>query len=334
MRQPTSRLAAALAALMLLGACAGEPSEQPGPVPSSPPAQGTQAGTPVLDDDFPDPDVLEVDGAYFAYATNANAQNVRVARSEDLRDWELTDRDALPQLPGWVVKGKTWAPEVTRSGDRYVMYFTATNFEPALQCIGVATATAPDGPFEVAGKRMLVCPERLGGAIDASTFTDDDGTRYLLWKNDGNCCGRDTWLWIAPLSRDGLRLAAPGRRLVKQSLPWEGPLVEAPTLWKHDDTYVLLYSANDYGGENYAIGYATADSVTGPYTKNDEPLLSTESSGGTFIGPGGQDVVTGPDGTDWLVFHDWDEAITYRAMNAVPLRWEGGTPVPVLEGSP
>ncbi len=323
---------------LLLGACAGDSDEEPPPdaQASSPVASASahsgSTGQPVLDDDFPDPDVLDAADTYYAYGTNANALNVRVAQSTDLVTWTLAESDALPQLPPWVIKGKTWAPEVARFGPhRYVMYFTATNFQPALQCIGVATAKSPEGPFRVVGKRMLVCPGKLGGAIDAATFTDDDGKRYLLWKNDGNCCGKDTWIFLAPLSRDGLRLAGPRRRLIKQTLAWEGALVEAPTLWKHDGTYVLMYSANDYSGERYAIGYATAPSIEGPYTKSESPLLSTESSNGRFIGPGGQDVVTGPDGKDWLVFHDWDEAISYRGMNAVPLEWKDGKPVPVLE---
>ncbi len=326
--------------VLLLGACAEDRrTDDQQVVPSPSTASATSAahsaatGEPVLDEEFPDPDVLKVNDNYYAYATNANALNVRAARSSDLLTWQLAETDVLPMLPSWVIKGKTWAPEVTELGPgRYVMYFTATNFKPAVQCIGVASGTTPEGPFRVVGNKMLVCPPSLGGAIDASTFTDDDGKRYLLWKNDGNCCGKDTWLFLAPLSEDGLRLTGTPRQLLKQTLAWEGPLVEAPTLWKHDGTYVLLYSANTYAGEHYAIGYATASSITGPYEKNSEPLLSTESSNRKFIGPGGQDIIKGPDGKDWLLFHDWDEAITYRAMNAVPLEWKDGKPVPVVDG--
>jgi beta-xylosidase len=212
------------------------------------------------------------------------------------------------------------------------MYPTTTNFDPTFQCIAVATADSPEGPFEVVGEEMLICPAEEGGAIDASTFTDDDGTPYLLWKNDGNCCGFDTWLYLAPLSADGLALAGEPTRLVKQDQEWEGNLVEAPTLVKRDGTYVLLYSANDYGGDRYAIGYATADAITGPYTKGEEPLFTTEASDGVYIGPGGQDVVVGPDGQDLLAFHSWYGGITYRAMNTLELQWEDGRPIVAADG--
>jgi beta-xylosidase len=207
------------------------------------------------------------------------------------------------------------------------MYFVAANLDPGLQCISVATSASPTGPFTAVGTAALVCPPDEGGAIDPATFTDADGTRYLVWKNDGNCCGLDTWLQIAPLAADGLTTTGPSTKLIKQTQAWEGNLVEAPTLVKHGKNYVLLYSANDYSGSKYAIGYATATSLLGPYTKHDEPLLSTESSGGRFTGPGGQDVVTAPDGSTALVFHSWSAGDAYRGMNVLPLVWKNDEPV-------
>ncbi len=333
-RGRTSRTAAALAAATLalsLAGCgdagpaagAGATSGAASVAPSTP-----EAPVPVLDEDFPDPDVLRVGDTYYAYATQRPGpnRNLQMARSTDLRTWELVDQDPLPRLPDWATTGRTWAPDVSAVGDGFVMYFTARSVDPDLQCIGVATASAPTGPFTPVGKGPLICPEAEGGAIDAATYVEPDGKRYLLWKNDGNCCGKDTWLQLQPLSADGLTKQGASRKLVKQDQPWEGNLVEAPTLVRRDNQYTLLYSANDYGGEKYATGYATAARIEGPYTKADQPLLSTE--GTDVIGPGGQDVVPGPDGKTYLVFHGWDPAITKRAMYLEELGWKGPVPVP------
>lgn len=298
--------------------------------PLWPERSGIHAANPVIDDDFPDPDLLEVDGTWYAYATNGNLDNVRVASSTDLVEWTPLD-DAMPQMPSWVVPGNTWAPEVTAVGDGYVLYFTARNYDPSVQCIGVATADSPEGPFTAVGDQMLICPQEEGGAIDASTFLDTDGTLYLLWKNDGNCCGLDTWLYAAPLTADGLALAGEPTRLVKQDQAWEAQLVEAPTLVLRDGVYTLFYSANSYGGWAYAVGYATAPAPLGPFTKADAPLLTTQSyPDAAYYGPGGQDVVAGPDG-DVIVFHSWDSATTYRAMNVLPLQFADGRPVLVTD---
>jgi beta-xylosidase len=275
--------------------------------------------------------VLQADGRYWLYATNGNGRNVQAAVSDDLREWELLADDPLPKLPNWVIPGKTWAPEVTEiTAGQYVMYFTATNFDPAVQCIGVATATSPEGPFTAVGDGMLVCPSEEGGAIDASTFVDADGTPYLLWKNDGNCCGFDTWISAAPLSADGLTLAGEPVRLVMQTLEWEGDLIEAPTMVLEDGVYHLWYSANDYGSDAYTVGHATAPALQGPWTKDEEPFLATDDLGGELHGPGGQDVVRTDDG-DVFVFHAWDDAFLGRRVHTAPMTWEAGTPSLVLD---
>ncbi len=92
---------------------------------------------------------------------------------------------------------------------------------------------------------------------------------------------------------------------------------------RHGSTYMLLYSANDYGGEQYATGYATASKVTGPYVKADEPLLTMVGTG--VAGPGGQDVVVAGDCTT-IVFHGWDAAFVSRGMYTESLQWRGGRP--------
>jgi arabinan endo-1,5-alpha-L-arabinosidase len=292
------------------------------------------AGTPLpfaLDADFPDPDVLRTGDGYVAYATNGSGFNVQVATSSDLEEWTPVAADALPLLPDWSLPGRTWAPDVSEpQPGSFVMYFTVANAAPQLQCIGVATATSPEGPFTPAGSGPIVCPPDEGGAIDPATFTDADGTRYLLWKNDGNCCGLDTWLQMAELSPDGTTLAGETTRLLQQDREWEGDLIEAPTLVERDGSYTLFYSANAYGGEDYATGYATAEELRGPYTKAETPLLSTERSDGRYLGPGGQDVVEGPDGGDAILFHSWDDLFIQRGVNVATLEWDDGVPEVVL----
>lgn len=306
------QLAGALAVAVLAAGC------------TSPPVATIDTDVAVgfaLDRDFADPDVLEAGDLYYAYATQSADYNVQVATSTDLLEWQYLTTDALPELPAWAQWGDTWAPEVAATDDGYVMYFTTTSREAEAQCIGVATATDPEGPFSAVGDSPLVCPTDEGGAIDAASFVDDDGSRYLLWKNDGNCCGLDTWISIAPLTPDGITLAGEPTRLIQQDQGWEGRLVEAPTLVKHDNRYVLFYSANDYYGLDYAIGYATASAVLGPYEKATDPLLTTDSSDFAYYGPGGQDVVG-----DLIVFHSWNEDHTYRGLNVAPITWVSGVP--------
>ena len=301
MKRTRSRaLGLAVAVCTLLAGCGGSSSSSASS-PSSSSQQGQAAASPspsapeaVLDENFPDPDVLQVGDTWYAYATQKASpnSNLQEATSKDLKTWQLLDTDPLPRLPSWATTGRTWAPDVSKVGNGYVMYFTAHSVDPDVQCIGVARATSPTGPFTSVGSKPLVCPAAQGGAIDPASFVDADGTRYIVWKNDGNCCGKDTWLQLQKTSPDGLELAGAPVKLIKQDQAWEGELVEAPTLVRHGSQYTLLYSANSYAADKYVTGYATANKLTGPYTKNPQPLLSTSNTG--IIGPGGQDVVHGP----------------------------------------
>lgn len=270
----------------------------------------------MIDDDFPDPFILHAGDGYYAYATTDGAQNLQLARSTNLVDWEALD-DPLPTLPSWS-SGDTWAPEVLETSAGFVLYYTA--HDGALkrtdgngsQCITLAVASSPEGPFVDDSTEPLVCQQELGGSIDATPFRDGDGSLYLIWKNDGNCCGMRTRFYIQPMSEDGLALTGtPADLGVVNDEPWEGALIEAPTLVFDDGTYYLFFSANGYDTEFYAVGYATSKTVLGPYVDAPEnPILASawdRPVTSRARGPGHQSVIASDDGGLWMAYHAWDE---------------------------
>lgn len=282
---------------------------------------------PVFNKDFPDPDVMRAeDGTYYAFATIAMGHNIQAASSKDLINWAYLD-DALPAVPPWALKGDTWAPDVTPApdGNGYLMYFVAHS-RKGHQCIGVAQAESPAGPYASDAEAPLICQASEGGSIDPASFRDVDGKDYLLWKNDGNSLGLPTWLYIQELSQDGLNLVGDPVKLITTSLPWEGELVEAPTLFYKDNRYFLFYSASAYYDERYAVGVALSDQLLGPYEKQKEPFLSSGMADSGWVGPGGQDVIIGPDGETYLAFHGWDQFKIRRAMYMEKLYWVSNLP--------
>jgi len=282
---------------------------------------------PIINNNFPDPGAVYANGNYYAFATNGNGRNVQATRSTDLIHW-TTLPDALPILPSWAQIGRTWAPDVavTATG-QYRLYYTAWSRTTDRQAIGVATASGPAGPFTPVGSAPLVAQFDRGGSIDPSVFTDSTGTQYLLWKNDGNAIGQDTYLYIQRLSADGLSLVGTPAPLIHQDQAWEGSVVEAPVLWQHNGRYYLFYSANNFANGSYAIGYAVSNSLLGPYVK---PALPLATSSPAVTGPGGEEVVVGPDGNTWMLWHSWENGTAYRSLSADLLEWEGD--VPVLRG--
>jgi hypothetical protein len=220
----------------------------------------------------------------------------------------VTVADALPELPGWASPGRTWAPAVARAGGGWVLAFTAHHAASGRQCIGVATAGRVGGPYAPL-PQPLACDLAEGGSIDPSFVRSDRGLR-LLWKVDGNCCGRPTPLRSAALTPDGTALAGPVTTLAGADQPWERGLVEAPTMAWVSGRWLLLYSAARWDTAAYAVGAAWCDAPAGPCRKVAGPILR---SGGELGGPGGLEVVAGAvstDGSHLVAFHAWPGAAT------------------------
>ena len=279
---PTARTLA-LAGVLLAG-CGGGSQTPSGDTVTTPAPHAAPAATnPVWPSNFPDPQILPDGRGWVAIATNGNGMNVQTILSDDLATW-TQGSDALPQVASWThARQGVGARGAPLRRPKWVMYYTTMAPDPAIQCIGLAVADDPEGPYRDTSSKPLVCEQDQGGSIDASPFVAKDGTAYLYWKNDGNAVGVDTWISVQRLSADGLRLEGQPKRLLRQDLPWEGQLVEAPFVWERDGVFHLFYSANDYGSDKYAVGHATATSPTGPFTKDPDPVLTSTD---VAAGPG------------------------------------------------
>ncbi len=76
-------------------------------------------------------------------------------------------------------------------------------------------------------------------------------------------------------------------------------------------TYYMMYSANFFGGQNYAVGYATATHPLGPYRKadNNPVLQKNTAAGGDVTGTGHNSITWSPDGKEmFCVYHGRTQA--------------------------
>lgn len=268
-------------------------------------AARSMAGGPALVSSAPDPMLLHAEGSWHLYATGSRGSLLQVWRSTDLVSWERLAAP-LTTLPAWSSKQAqwTWAPDVSHLPDgTYAMYYTTREAATKAQCISVAIATEPSGPFLDASTEPLVCQHALGGSIDPSVFVDADGTHVLLWKSDGNCCAQRTYLWSQRLAADGRSLTGAPVSLLGDDRAWEAGIVEAPSMRIIDGAYHLLYSANRWDTDKYGIGQAVCESVSGPCRKQpgDQPSIVAQ---GAAVAAGGAEFVD-IDGSVWIVHHNW-----------------------------
>ncbi|KAL4864882.1 hypothetical protein BDV12DRAFT_200696 [Aspergillus spectabilis] len=296
---------------------------------------GTSLAEPVrvLDRDFPDPSIIQTDDGWYSFATTSGGRNVQVAHSSDFNTWEfLDDHDALPgPFPNWVAdEPMVWAPDVFQRDDgRYIMYYSAIPRENTRRhCLGVATASAIEGPYSPVD-HPFACPLEQGGAIDAAGFRDDDGTFYVAYKVDGSALNTDgnyhpTPLVLQEVEADGHTPVGEPVTLLDRD-DSDGPLIEAPSIVKADGTYYLFFSSHMFDSPDYDSKFATAPSVAGPYTRGGRVLAPGDPSNvGPLSGPGGADI--SDDGTK-LLFHanfNNEDPSQGRGLYATGVSLQGG----------
>ena len=219
----------------------------------------------IIEDRLPiaDPYVLFYKDKYYAYGTRTNGFEVYI--SDDLEHWRRGDRLALSPQDSWGTKWY-WAPEVyyIETEKKFYMFYTVDEH------ICVATSDSPEGPFVQDEKKPL----REEKGIDASLFMDDDGKAYLYFVRftGGNV------IWGVEMNSDLKSVKEETlRECIKADASWElqqAKVAEGPSLLKRNGVYYLIYSANHFRSQDYAVGYATATSPLGPWRKYDgNPIL-------------------------------------------------------------
>jgi len=227
-----------------------------------------------------DPTVLFHDDKYYLYPTGDN-HGYDVYVSKDLVNWQKGARVFHSVEPG------VWAPDVfyNEMDGQFYLYYTVNGR------IGVAIADRPDGVFKDQGTL-------IDNGIDAHMFVDEDG-KYYLYYVEYPGFRIHVQPMDSPLQKKGDPI-----RLIQATAAWEkkqAALTEAPWMLKHRGVYYLLYSASGADTQDYAIGYATAKSPAGPFTKyGGNPIIK---KGDGIFGPGHCSITKSRDGQLWMVYH-------------------------------
>lgn len=265
-----------------------------------------------------DPYILLHDGVYYAYGTNPD-NRIGVYTSRNLRTWK-TAYEALSADSMWG-EHLFWAPEVyyIKERKRFLMYYTSD----ARIC--AAWSASPLGPFVQEEKKTML-GER---SVDNTLFVDDDGQAYVFYNafDDGmTICGaelEDDLVTIRPQTI---------RHCLRTSQKWEEvwPRVnEGAFVIKHEGIYYMIYSGNSHFSQYYGIGFATASSPLGPWTKYDKnPVLQRPAN---LLGTGHSTLFRDKRDRLKIVFHAHhdDKSVHPRAMYTADVSF-GDEPVPVI----
>lgn len=240
--------------------------------------------------------------------------------------------------------GAYWAPEVYEHKGRFYIFYSAQWKEnPGKELenfrIGVAVSDRPTGPFTDLSNKPVFDPGYP--VIDANILFDENGKIYLYYSR---CCYKhpvesevadwarkkgwfdvieESWVYGVELKPDfsgvigePVLLLRPPVKMDDKQAEWESRSVtskeinrrwtEGSVAFKKGDTYYMMYSANYFGGRNYAVGYATSKSPLGPFTKaaNNPVLQKNVENGGIVTGTGHNSITYSPDGKEmFCVYH-------------------------------
>jgi GH43 family beta-xylosidase len=299
-----------------------------------------------IDVKFGDPFVLLTsDGKYFMYGTDETGKidGFSVYSSDDLIDWKPEGQVYKGNTgSSWTLRS-FWAPEVYERNGKFYMFFSADwKYNPTHEKenfrIGIAVSDKPTGPFHDLSAKPLFDPGYP--VIDANILTYN-GKTYLYYSR---CCYKnpvkseiadwarkinlfqeieESWIYGIEITSDftsvigkPVLLLQPPKTMNDKQSEWESRSVtcgevnrrwnEGPYAFAQNNSIYLMYSANFFGGKNYAVGYATSSHPLGPFLKapNNPVLQRNTDRGGIVTGTGHNSVTYSKDGKNmYCVYH-------------------------------
>lgn len=263
---------------------------------------------PVIDSDFPDPEVIRVGDVYYMVSTTMYFMpGADILRSWDLAHWELLGHvyDQLEANDGHTLQNGRhiygqgmWAPSMSYHQGRFYLTFSCNDTQQSVLFI----AENPAGPWE----RV-----RMGGFFyDSSLFFDDDGRVYIV---HGNSTLRLTELDPATWSplEGGLD------RILVVDKPGIPLGYEGSHLYRRSGRY-YLFTCHMPGGESGLKTEACfiADSLTDEFRGRD--IIDDDMQYHRHLGVAQGGMVDDPQG-NWYLFMFQDRGALGRAPVMMPM---------------
>ncbi|HEX9512192.1 MAG TPA: glycoside hydrolase family 43 protein [Puia sp.] len=265
---------------------------------STKPVPAGYSGNPLFPGWYADPEAAVFGKEYWIYPTYSAPYGQQIFfdafSSTDLVHWTKHPHILDTQRVQWAQRAM-WAPAIVEKEQQYYFFFSANDMHAGeKRGIGVAVSAQPGGPFrDYLGKPLIDTIVHGAQPIDQFVFRDQDGQYYILYGGWGHCNIarlKDNFTGLEPF---------PDGNTFKEITP-EG-YVEGPLMIKRNDKYYFMWSEGGWGGPNYKVAYAMADSPLGPFKRigvvlQQDPAVAT--------GAGHHSVIRVPGKDQWyIVYH-------------------------------
>ncbi len=259
--------------------------------------------------DIGDPYVLKHGKAYYMYATSSGS-GFKVWHSANMVDW--TEKglalDKNNAANNWGA-GNFWAPEVKFYDGKFYMTYSAIGNNGKMK-IRIARSDNPLGPF-INYSEPFFNGDNFS-YIDGNLFFDNNNI-FLYYVKD---CSENiidnkhtSQIFVVQMDNSIKNFIGSPILILQPDQEWENPNSdwrwnEGPYVMKHNDLYYLTYSANVYNSIDYSVGFATATSPMGTWTKYSENPILKKDINLRVSGPGHNSITTSLDDSElFIVYH-------------------------------
>jgi beta-xylosidase len=257
------------------------------------------AGNPVFPGWYADPEGTVFNQRYYIYPTYSAPYNQQVFMdafsSPDLINWTKHARIIDTASIKWARRAM-WAPAIIKKNNQYFLFFAANDIQNEQEGggIGVAVADKPEGPFkDYLGKPLLDKIVNKAQPIDQFVFQDKTGQYYMIYGGWGRCN-------IVKLKDDFTGFLPFEDGTIFREITPKG-YVEGPFMFTRNNKYYFMWSEGGWGGPNYRVAYAMADSPFGPFERIGT-VLQQDSTVAT--GAGHHSIIKVPNKDQWyMVYH-------------------------------
>ncbi len=273
---------------------------------------------PLINADFPDPDVILVDDTYYLATTTMYLfPGVTLLKSKDLINWEycanplqkISDSDPYNLENGLnKYSGGQWAPTLNYHNGKFYLYFIAFDSDGYEDGGGfMLSATDPEGDWDM---------EEIGFYYD-SGFLFDDSRDYLSGlAEDGTANGTGNIYVVSGINTFTVTQLDNDFNEVKSEVVLTPDNGCEGSHFYHIGTYYYIYST--YGGTEQSQTIFRATDPFGPYEEHDGRIFANQA-----IHQGG--IVRTQEGEWWTILFK-DAGAVGRIPYLEPVTWSDGWP--------
>jgi arabinan endo-1,5-alpha-L-arabinosidase len=249
-----------------------------------------------------DPSIKKFGDYYYCYSTDVGygidvRSGIQIRKSKDLVEWTFVGWvfNNLPAMGAGYITGQggtpfnsLWAPYIMKVGNEYRLYYSLSSAVLRLSVIGLATATAPEGPWTEKG--LVVTsrndPTTQTNAIDPTVVITPGGDQWMYY---GSAFDGIYTLKLNPSTGLALSSGDKGVRVAQRG--FTGPTINgniegAEVIYNAALNKYFIFIAYDWLETKYNVRVGRGDNPQGPFFDfNNVDINAVQDHGPMIVAP-------------------------------------------------